>query len=129
MSGTKLGGRRARETNERKYGKNFYVDIGALGGKRGRTGGFASGKIGPDGLTGRQRAAIAGSVGGTISRRKSPVQDAISNLAIGDTTTVEMPKTANKKHFSNKYRTAAKRLSRRIRVNTYDRILVITRVE
>lgn len=43
---------------------------GKKGGKLGRNGGFACEFRGPDGLTGRQRAAIAGSKGGRISRRK-----------------------------------------------------------
>lgn len=43
--------------------------IGAKGGKLSTTGGFASDKVGADGLTGRQRARIAGAKGGSISRR------------------------------------------------------------
>lgn len=39
------------------------------GGQLGRTGGFASDKKGEDGLTGRERARLAGSKGGRISRR------------------------------------------------------------
>jgi len=69
MAGTKIGGKAAAERNKTKYGADFYARIGSLGGKVGRTGGFASDKVGIDGLTGRQRAAIAGSVGGRISRR------------------------------------------------------------
>lgn len=69
MSGTQLGGQLAAATNKRRYGETFYADIGKIGGKKGRTGGFASAKIGADGLTGRERAAIAGQKGGYISRR------------------------------------------------------------
>ena len=69
MAGTTNGGRAAAETNKRKHGADFYARIGAMGGQRGRTGGFASDKVGPDGLTGRQRAAKVGAVGGRISRR------------------------------------------------------------
>lgn len=69
MSGTKEGGRKTREANYKKYGPNFYREIGAKGGKLGRSGGFASNFVGPDGLTGRERARIAGAKGGTISRR------------------------------------------------------------
>lgn len=69
MSGTQLGGQRAAAKNIEKYGETFYADIGKIGGKIGRTGGFASDKVGADGLTGRQRAAIAGSSGGKKSRR------------------------------------------------------------
>lgn len=42
MSGTKAGGLKARETNLRKQGKDFYRRIGRIGGKNGHTGGFAS---------------------------------------------------------------------------------------
>ncbi|HYH75206.1 MAG TPA: hypothetical protein VD735_04580 [Candidatus Saccharimonadales bacterium] len=69
MAGTKNGGRAAAETNKKKYGPEFYARIGAMGGKKGRTGGFASDAKGKDGLTGRERAARAGALGGRISRR------------------------------------------------------------
>lgn len=69
MSGTKEGGRKARETNYMRHGKDFYKKIGQKGGRNGYTGGFASEKIGADGLTGWQRAKIAGKKGGYISRR------------------------------------------------------------
>lgn len=69
MAGTKRGGAAAAATNKAKYGSDFYAKIGAKGGKLGRTGGFASDIIGEDGLTGRQRAALAGARGGRISRR------------------------------------------------------------
>lgn len=69
MSGTKIGGQRAAETNKKKYGDGFYARIGGKGGRNGTTGGFASLVIGADGLTGPQRAKIAGRKGGTISRR------------------------------------------------------------
>ncbi len=69
MAGTKTGGVKAATTNKTKYGTDFYAMIGAKGGKRGKTGGFASDKKGHDGLTGRERARLAGSKGGRISRR------------------------------------------------------------
>ena len=69
MAGTKQGGMRAAQTNKTKYGTDFYASIGAKGGKRGKTGGFASAKKGADGLSGRERARLAGSKGGRISRR------------------------------------------------------------
>lgn len=69
MAGTKEGGRKAAATNKAKYGSSFYARIGANGGQNGRTGGFASGKVGADGLTGRERAKRAGQQGGRISRR------------------------------------------------------------
>jgi hypothetical protein len=69
MAGTKNGGMAAASTNKTKYGADFYAKIGAMGGKKGKTGGFASSKVGADGLTGRDRARIAGAQGGRVSRR------------------------------------------------------------
>lgn len=60
MSGTKLGGIKARETNYKRNGKDFYKRIGALGGKNGHTGGFSANPA---------LASIAGAKGGRISRR------------------------------------------------------------
>lgn len=69
MPGTPDGGRKAAEKNKKNHGKDFYARIGAKGGKKGVTGGFGSDKKGRDGLTGRERARKAGSVGGRLSRR------------------------------------------------------------
>lgn len=69
MVGTKAGGAKARETNLKRYGEDYYRKIGAEGGHNGVTGGFASYKVGADGLTGRERAVIAGAIGGFKSRR------------------------------------------------------------
>lgn len=69
MSGTKAGGAKAARTNYERHGKQFYVRIGRMGGQNGNTGGFASEKVGKDGLTGSERAKLAGAKGGTISRR------------------------------------------------------------
>lgn len=69
MAGTKEGGLKAAKTNKEKHGKDFYARIGALGGKKGKTGGYASELVGADGLTGRERARIAGRIGGLKSRR------------------------------------------------------------
>lgn len=69
MAGTKSGSILAAETNKARYGKDYYAIIGAKGGKRGKTGGFASQKRGADGLTGKERAHLAGSKGGQISKR------------------------------------------------------------
>jgi hypothetical protein len=61
MAGTRAGGRSAAETDKRKYGDSFYRDIGRIGGKKGRTGGF---------YANRELARIAGAKGGgRISRR------------------------------------------------------------
>lgn len=60
MSQTKEGGVKARDTNYKKYGEDFYKKIGAMGGKNGRTGGF---------YANRELARIAGKKGGSVSRR------------------------------------------------------------
>jgi len=69
MAGTSAGGKRAAETNKKLHGADFYRNIGRKGGQNGTTGGFASEKVGEDGLTGRQRASLAGAKGGKISKR------------------------------------------------------------
>lgn len=74
MAGTKVGGQKAAHTNKSKYGRDFYASIGAKGGRKGKTGGFASDKKGNDGLTGRERARLAGAKGGRISRRTKSVK-------------------------------------------------------
>lgn len=63
MAGTKEGGTAAAATNKKKYGPDFYARIGAKGGSKGHTGGFAAGK------EGRERARKYGAVGGRLSRR------------------------------------------------------------
>lgn len=60
MSGTREGGIKARQTNLKKYGKNFYKNIGYLGGINGHTGGFAADS---------NRAKEAGRKGGLKSKR------------------------------------------------------------
>ena len=60
MAGTKNGGKAAASTNKAKYGADFYARIGAMGGKKGTTGGFAAN---------RELARTAGAKGGRISRR------------------------------------------------------------
>lgn len=70
MSGTQKGGKKAARTNIKRHGKDYYAEIGRKGGKASTTGGFASEKIGRDGLTGIERAKIAGAKGGAISKRK-----------------------------------------------------------
>lgn len=60
MPGTKTGGLKARETNLKKYGKEFYRIIGSKGGQNGHTGGFAARP---------ELARTAGAKGGRISRR------------------------------------------------------------
>lgn len=60
MAGTIAGGKAAAATNIRRYGPDFYRNIGAMGGKKGTTGGF---------FANRELARIAGAKGGKISRR------------------------------------------------------------
>lgn len=69
MAGTVEGGRKAAATNKAKFGADWYSRIGHIGGSNGTTGGFASEKKGKDGLTGVERASVAGQKGGTISHR------------------------------------------------------------
>lgn len=69
MAGTKEGGMKARATNLARHGEDWYSRIGRIGGRMGTTGGFASEKVGADGLTGLERAKIAGAKGGSLSRR------------------------------------------------------------
>lgn len=64
MAGTKLGGKKAAETNIKRYGKDFYRIQGAKGGKAGTTGGF---------FANRELARTAGAKGGRISRRRKAV--------------------------------------------------------
>lgn len=60
MAGTAKGGAKAASTNKTKYGADFYAKIGAMGGKKGHTGGF---------FANRDLARVAGAKGGRISRR------------------------------------------------------------
>lgn len=69
MAGTREGGLKAAKTNALRHGADFYAGIGRKGGKNGHTGGFASMVRGADGLTGVERARIAGAKGGKISKR------------------------------------------------------------
>lgn len=72
MAGTISGGKKAAQKNK-LTNPDFYRHIGAIGGKKSRGGGFASSKIGRDGLTGQERAKLAGSKGGKISKRTKSV--------------------------------------------------------
>lgn len=81
MAGNKIGGQKAAAKNRAKD-PDFYAKIGAKGGKNGRTGGFASNVVGEDGLTGAQRARIAGARGGRISRRKKDTSTVAAQPAV-----------------------------------------------
>ena len=65
MSGTKVGGQRTAETLKKKFGKDYYKNIGKIGGKASNTGGFAAN---------RELARIAGAKGGKISKRKKIIK-------------------------------------------------------
>ncbi len=65
MAGTLTGGKTAAQTNKERHGDDFYKRIGAMGGKKGTTGGFAAGEAG------RMRASYYGRIGGLKSKRKS----------------------------------------------------------
>lgn len=67
MAGTKAGGRLAAKRNKERD-PDFYRKIGKVGGTISRNGGFASDKVGPDGMTGRERARIAGYWGGKVRK-------------------------------------------------------------
>ena len=60
MTGTKAGGIKAAKTNRTKHGHDFYARIGAIGGRNGHTGGFASNPA---------LASVAGRKGGLKSKR------------------------------------------------------------
>ena len=61
MSGSRLGGLKAAETNKQKYGREFYQNIGRKGGKACVPKGFARMDI--------EKIKNAGRKGGTISKR------------------------------------------------------------
>ena len=71
MAGTIAGGKKAAETNIKKYGEDFYKKIGHIGGSNGTTGGFASGLLCDCDYTEdlHKKARCAGQKGGRVSRR------------------------------------------------------------
>lgn len=73
MAGTIEGARKASNKIKKTYGKDHYARIGRLGGQKSNNGGFASNTIGKDGLTGKERAIIAGRKGGKMKKVKSKV--------------------------------------------------------
>lgn len=60
MSGTKIGGAKAREKNLQRYGADYYKTIGKLGGQASSGGGFAKD---------RDFASKMGRLGGLSSKR------------------------------------------------------------
>lgn len=67
MSGTVDGGKQAAKTNKQRYGQNFYMEIGSMGGKKSSGGGFAKDP---------ELARRAGRLGGMRSRRTKANKDA-----------------------------------------------------
>ena len=64
MPGTVKGGIKTAQTNKLKYGEDFYINIGTMGGTKSRGGGFAYD---------REKAREAGRKGGKASRRRKVV--------------------------------------------------------
>lgn len=64
MPGTRTGGIKTAQTNKLKYGEDFYINIGTMGGTKSRGGGFAYD---------REKAREAGRKGGKASRRRKVV--------------------------------------------------------
>lgn len=60
MSGNRIGGLKAAQSNKTKFGENFYARIGKIGGAKGHTGGFYGDY---------ERARVAGTRGGRTSTR------------------------------------------------------------
>lgn len=61
MAGTTVGGLKTVETNKKKYGEDFYKNIGAKGGSvKGLKKGFAANP---------ELARTAGAKGGSVSKR------------------------------------------------------------
>ena len=80
MANTKAGGKKQKQTLLEKLGseeavKEYYKNIGRMGGQKSRGGGFASEKVGNDGLTGQQRARLAGAKGGKATHISSEVSE------------------------------------------------------
>lgn len=78
MSGTRTGGLKTKAKIIARFGENYYRELGRIGGRNGTTGGFACLDTGADGLTGYERARVAGAKGGRISRR-GPARPIIEN--------------------------------------------------
>lgn len=111
MAGTKEGGKRAAATNVRKYGEDFYRNIGSKGGQNSHTGGWYNDS---------ERAARDGRKGGIKSRRAPRVDDetfiSVYNKHNGDAalTAAELGYTTTSVyHRAQKLRKVAKK--RRIR--------------
>lgn len=65
MSGSKIGGLKAAETNRKKYGENFYIKLGSKGG----TQTYLKGKLIHGFKKNDEHTRAAGRLGGKISKR------------------------------------------------------------
>ena len=72
MAGTITGGKNAAKTNKERHGSDFYVKIGAIGGRKSRHGGFAKRAFCNCEIIDipHTKPQCAGKKGGAISRRK-----------------------------------------------------------
>lgn len=73
MAGNREGGLKAYKTNIQKRGKNFYREIGAIGGRNGHTGGFAANP---------ELAKRAGAKGGARGKRKGMTDRTKTKIAM-----------------------------------------------
>lgn len=85
MPGTIEGGKLAAKQNKLRHGKDFYARIGAMGGRKGHTGGFAAN---------RDLARAAGRKGGLISRRGKATK-----VQVASTQVVEVNNEVSQKDF------------------------------
>lgn len=74
MVQTLKGGQKYRNTMIKKFGsleawKEYQRRNASIGGRNGKSGGFASDEVGADCLTGRERASRVGKIGGLRSKR------------------------------------------------------------
>jgi len=81
MVGTRAGSLKAKQTMLAKYGeegyREFYRRVGSLGGSvKNPNRGFACKEKDANGLTGRDRARLAGALGGLNSTRGAQLRDA-----------------------------------------------------
>lgn len=77
MTGTIEGGKNASRTNRARYGEDFYVHMGRLGGRvKNPLKGFGTDKRSiKDKMMGVPKlAAVAGKKGGTISKRGKSIE-------------------------------------------------------
>ena len=97
MAGTLSGGRKAAKTNIKKHGKDFYANIGRLGGKAGNTGGFASGKLCKCELIKEEHAyqRCAGKKGGAKSKRGKPLAERETPIQIEEPSGGVLPTPEN----------------------------------